>query len=92
MVMGSAMPENQNDFAKLSNQFFQVFSRTEYALKATGFHKGKGDAKANWEMFADEIEDRINDCLDSDFKQAIKYLSDRPPKKQIIDDNDRLRW
>lgn len=37
---------------KLASDFFFRFARFEYALKAAGFHFGKGNAKPNWSKFS----------------------------------------
>lgn len=65
-------------------KFFLAFARTEYALKATGFHlSGDGDAKTDWSKFAKEV-----DCLiekpDTKLSPAINFIFAHPPKKQII--------
>lgn len=44
-------------FNQLANEMFKVFSRTEYSLKAAGFHKGDGDAEADWRQFALAVEE-----------------------------------
>ena len=57
----------------------------EYALKATGHvQNNNGDARANWDTFANSISDGFERIEDDDFKRAVKYLNERPPFKQVI--------
>jgi hypothetical protein len=37
---------------ELAAQFFRVFARAEYALKASGYNDGDGPAAPNWRQFA----------------------------------------
>jgi hypothetical protein len=68
----------------LAGKFFQVFSRTEYALKASGFNNGDGDAKAHWKNFSSEVEALISNPSSSELREAIDYFFNAPPKKQVI--------
>ena len=68
----------------LATKLFQVFSRTEYALKASGFNKGDGPAEANWQQFASAIEDSIANPQSEELKEAIDFIFNAPPKKQMI--------
>lgn len=68
----------------LASEFFRVFSRMEYALKATGFHGGDGDAKADWGKFAKQIEHLFVNPSDDDLRRAISFILSYPPKKQKI--------
>lgn len=70
----------------LANQFFRVFSRTEYALKASGYNSGNGEAKANWQKFALDIESLISNPSSPELKEAVDSIFRAPPKKQIIAD------
>ncbi len=63
----------------------------EYAFKATGFHFGDGDARANWTKFAKQIEHQFVNPTDDDLRQAIKFILGDPPKKQKIVDGV-LAW
>ena len=66
-------------------EFLGVFSRVEYALKATGHvQNNNGDARADWDTFANRISDGFERIEDDDFKRAVNYLSERPPLKQVI--------
>ena len=75
---------SQQHLDHLAIKLFRVFSRTEYALKASGFHKGEGSAKANWYTFALEVEELINNPLNSELKEAVDFIFKAPPKKQVI--------
>lgn len=75
----------------LANQFFRVFSRTEYALKASGYNYGNGAAKADWKQFALELESLIANPSSAELKEAIDFIFSAPPKKQIIADSV-IQW
>lgn len=68
----------------LVRDFLFVFSRAEYALKATGFVKvGPHDVpKIQWTDFARELGDRLFNCPDAAIENAQQYLVENPPKKQ----------
>lgn len=68
----------------LAIQLFQAFSRTEYALKAAGYHNGDGNAEANWQKFALAVEPTISNPLSLELKAAIAFILKAPPKKQVI--------
>ena len=70
--------------------FFYLFARFEFALKALGFHKGDGDAQPSWDRFAKVLSERFN-FDDPHVKKAVDYYFSNPPKKQIIK-NGELDW
>ena len=70
-------------------QLFQKFARIEYALKAAGFHRGDGPAWPNWKEFASSVSGVLEN--DPAIAVAIKYMSEKPPKQQIIQ-NQHLKW
>lgn len=82
---------------KLVYNFFYVFSCFEYALKTTSFltyrSKNNHDASADWEKFAEVIgkKNKLTKIKSLEFKKAIDYFFNNPPKKQIIS-NGRLDW
>lgn len=71
-------------------EFFLLFSKFEYALKMSGFHKGNGNAEPNWEKFAEAIKDKF-DKEDKKVNEGIEYILKNPPNKQIVKD-DLLEW
>jgi hypothetical protein len=78
----------------LACEFFAVFSRMEYALKATGTYAmdgGKGKAAANWDTFANAIDDKVRALADQRAKAAMDYLLSKPPRKQLYD-NGTVRF
>lgn len=77
------MPHEQ-DLHHLAAEFFHVFTRTEYALKASGFNHGDGPAKANWALFAGVIEAFVENPTSEEIRQAIEFILNDPPKKQFI--------
>ncbi|MCX7184256.1 MAG: hypothetical protein NTW90_03285 [Nitrosospira sp.] len=75
----------------LAAEFFRVFSRMEYALKAAGYNKGDGNAKANWYEFAIAIEEIVKNPPSPELERAISFIFNAPPKKQIIVSRN-LEW
>ena len=80
---------NSSELDQLAVELFKKFARIEYALKAAGFHYGEGDAKPNWDMFASSIDGVLE--KDTSITMSIKYMSESPPKKQVIR-KDLLEW
>lgn len=77
------MTRHQN-LDQLAFKLFQVFSRTEFALKAAGYNHGDGTAKANWTTFALEVEGLVANPPNQDLQDAISFFFNAPPKKQVI--------
>jgi hypothetical protein len=75
----------------LAAEMFHVFSRTEYALKAAGYNNGDGPAKANWRRFALTVEGLIANPASLQLKEAIDFIFNAPPKKQMIVDGN-IQW
>ena len=75
----------------LAVEMFRIFSRAEYALKASGFHNGEGDAKANWDAFALALLDFFGSPATEELSNSINYLLDNPPNKQIVNDG-KIQW
>ncbi len=66
-------------------QFFVAFSRFEYALKRSRYVSGQGGyAKPMWNMFAASIEDQFDRHKSGELSEAIDFLTDHPPKKQVV--------
>lgn len=88
------MAENLENLAA---HFFKMFARCEFALKDGGFHnENKTDAEADWRKFALSIENTLSEEElekpgSEGLKEAVKYILDHPPKKQVIE-NDKLKW
>lgn len=85
---------SQHDLDKLSFQFFRLFSRAEYALKAGGFlANANGDAKADWTGFASHVHGAFIDAeaADQALAGAVAYMLTHPPKKQLAQ-NGQLVW
>jgi len=76
---------------ELAWELFHIFSRTEYALKASGFNKGDGAADADWRKFAIRIEAFVATPPSAELQAAIDYIFTTPPKKQVIV-NGRIEW
>ncbi|WP_299429523.1 hypothetical protein [uncultured Meiothermus sp.] len=69
---------------QLAGKLFQVYSRTEYALKAAGYNHGDGAAEANWRKFAHAVEGLIANPTTQELREAIDFFFNAPPKKQVI--------
>ncbi|WP_230432447.1 hypothetical protein [Plesiomonas shigelloides] len=82
---------NYQNLDQLATEFFKVFSRSEYALKAAGFHNGDGNAMANWATFAEAVEVLIQEPNNKQLHDAIEFIFQNPPKKQMIL-NDKICW
>lgn len=86
------MADNRDEtLHTLAAEFFRVFSRAEYALKASGFNKGEGPAEANWEQFAAALEAFVANPPDIEVRDAIAFVLREPPKKQFIS-NGYIEW
>jgi hypothetical protein len=83
------MPHDQS-LHELAAEFFRVFARTEYALKASGFNKGDGPAEANWGQFARSVEAFIGNPPQH-VREAVEFIMNEPPKKQFIE-NGLIQW
>jgi hypothetical protein len=68
------MPNSGAQFDKLSVELFRVFARFEYALKASGFHNGEGDATPNWQRFASSIEETLENPNTAELQEAVSYF------------------
>ncbi|SUI93638.1 hypothetical protein [Shewanella morhuae] len=82
---------NNTELDRLASKFFKEFSRSEYALKAAGFHNGNGNAEANWSTFAKEVETLVHAPHDQTLDDAINFIMNHPPKKQVILDG-KIQW
>lgn len=67
-------------------EFFMEFARYEYCLKMSGLTPGDGDAKADWDRYATEVEKIIVSPDNTELASAIDYILTYPPKKQIVRD------
>ncbi|MBK5016684.1 hypothetical protein [Pantoea sp. S62] len=85
------MSEGCSGLNKLCFEFFTEFARYEFFLKITGLTQGEGDAKANWDRYALEVEEIIASPDTAELKDAIDYILTHPPKKQIVR-NRVLLW
>ncbi|MFA0716364.1 hypothetical protein AB4622_10165 [Vibrio splendidus] len=76
----------------ISFDFFKLFSRAEYALKAASFNNGDGgNVQADWTKFAQEIHQSFMQEPSNELVKAVKYIQESPPKKQIIEDGN-IKW
>lgn len=68
---------------ELCNNFFSLFSRFEYAMKAVGYIKKEtGDVILLWNDMADTIRQSFAKTKDDTLKCAIHYIMDTPPKNK----------
>ncbi len=70
---------------ELAVEFLAVFSRMEYALKVTTYAVGN-DSKvdANWDKFANTVNDAFTAIADADVVAAREFLLANPPRKQVL--------
>lgn len=75
-------------------KFLMIFSRFEYALKASGFlPNSEGRASANWDDFIFSIKDEFDKNKNDQLSKAVDYIIENPPKVQIVNINNRqLGW
>ena len=66
--------------------FFATFSRVEYSLKRSGFlRRGREDrAEPDWPSYAETLSGRLTSVESSEFHQARAWLTNHPPKMQVI--------
>jgi hypothetical protein len=80
----------------LAFQFFKIFARFEYALKAAGFHAGKEGkarkAEANWDSFAKSLNSLFEEEHEGELGEAVRYMLDEPPKVQMVNAAGQLEW
>jgi len=77
---------------RLAGEFFRLFSRFEYALKANGYLiPNRRNAEADWSRFAVEIHDAFGNLESEELKTAINFILSEPPKKQI-NTNGAVEW
>jgi len=82
---------------QLSYGFFIVFSRFEYALKNRKYliankQQVNRKAESDWDSFARANEKNFNPDQNKELKEAVEYISNNPPKKQVVDVNESLNW
>ena len=84
------IPEHcQEDRCK---EFFSLFARFEYAMKAVGFRKKEnGRITILWNDMTDSVRDYLTDTDNDKLQTAITYILTKPPKKQDIV-NDEIIW
>lgn len=77
---------------KLAGEFFRMFSRMEYALKATGYLvPSQRNAEADWTKFAIDIHENFANIATEQLGKATTFLLTEPPKKQI-NNNGVVEW
>jgi len=70
--------------AELACEFLAIFSRMEYALKATDYaSQNESKVIASWDRFANEINETFGQVSDEEFATAVDYLLQHPPRKQV---------
>ena len=80
-----------NKLDTLSFDFFKLFSRLEYSLKAASFHTGEGNANPNWTTFAQDIHLKFQALQNENLDGAKQYILANPPKKQVIEQGN-ITW
>lgn len=73
-------------------EFFLTFSRTEFALKNSGFVTGGEDsASPHWDIFATTLKDQFKKNKTKELEAAVDYILLNPPMKQVLRGED-LMW
>jgi hypothetical protein len=75
----------------LLTDFFMTFARAEYALKEAGYLSTRKVPQVQWDKFALKVGDRLLASNEPAIKQAIRYLVEHPPAKQVVKDKS-LIW
>lgn len=83
----------KTDLDQLAFAFFKLFAQYEYSLKVMGFGQAgrKQAAEADWDRFANEVGLRLLDINQPEIVQAVQYLFEHPPKRQVWID-DAVQW
>lgn len=69
-------------------EFMAIFSRFEYALKSSGYaNGGPTNVSPAWDKFANEVHHKFVEIDDKPLKLAVKFLLEKPPRKQVLMDN-----
>ena len=74
-------------------RFFAVFSRTECALKRSGFLRAgsHGQAEPDWNRYSDNIAPGLASLDDAAFVEQRDYLLSNPPRRQVPD-GPSVKW
>lgn len=73
---------------ELACKFLAVFSRLEYALKASGYAVGnESRIDPAWDRFANEIDGTFANLQNEVVAEARNYLLSSPPRKQVLKDS-----
>lgn len=73
-------------------EFFSLFARFEYAMKAARFRRREnGRIALLWNDLADSVREKITNSSNEALQKAIEYILSQPPKKQDLV-NDELKW
>ena len=77
---------------KRCNEFFSLFARFEYAMKAVGFRrKTNGRIQLLWNDMADSVKECLIDKNNTDLQSAISYILSHPPMREDLV-KDELKW
>ena len=71
--------------------FFLFFARFEYVLKRAGWVTVGPEAKADWDKYGRQHADLLTRNTEVRFQNAVAYLKQRPPEKQIVGSSG-LAW
>jgi hypothetical protein len=75
---------NDPKLHEMAGEFFRLFSRFEYALKANGYMvPDRRDAVADWTRFALDVHPVLEQAEDQELTEALNFILKEPPKKQI---------
>lgn len=86
--------ENINeDGLRIVHRFFIVFSRFEFAMKASIIYARQvgNYVEPNWDVFTNAIEANFNPAKNQEIQDAVEYILQNPPKKQSLE-NGAILW
>jgi len=77
---------------EICKEFFTLFARFEYAMKAAGFREDdNGRIVLLWNQMADSMMKHLTDDNNVELQTAVTYIITQPPKKQSLV-NDKIVW
>lgn len=73
--------------------FFMVYSRFEFALKAAGYcNDDRGYLQPDWKAFCGKIEPRFRQDKTEQLSEACDYFLHHPPRIQALSHTRQLCW
>lgn len=79
---------------ELAYKFFKLFAQYESTLKERNFFRTDRTGKVivDWDRFANEVVGTNFRTDLGEFAAYAEYILDQPPKKQVVDNCNRIVW